>query len=355
MFHQTVVAPLIDKHAVGLANLADLETRLKARFFGMDDQVEALILAVATGEPLLFIGPPGTAKSRLIRALCESTGLVEATENGHRQIRGYFEYLLTPFTEPSELFGYIDIAKLYDRESPQAVRDESNSIQRARVVFLDEVFNGSSAILNSLLALMNEHIYHDRGQVKQAELECLFAATNLVPRNSELRAVFDRFLLRSHVGNLDLDDYATAPQQLGDLVERGWRVTLEDQVPHGGHRDLYEEMQALNQSLKDATARDELIPVKDSPAFQNLVYIINLARDRDLCQFSNRRVVKMIRVMLIHSMYRKVKNQTDLFEIEFPDFEIVWKYFLDITEPLSDFDRDAMRNLPVKMPAGDGS
>ena len=145
---------------------------------------------------MLLIGPPGTVKSRLIRAFCELIGLMDESDSNNRD---YFEYLLTPFTEPGELFGYYDISKA---TKGTLERMDKGMIQHARVVYLDEVFNGSSAILNSILAFMNERIFHDRGERKPVALQCLFAATNRIPETPVLSAFFDRFLLRCKVENV---------------------------------------------------------------------------------------------------------------------------------------------------------
>ncbi len=73
-------------------------------------------------------------------------------------------------------------------------RADEGMMQNARVVYLDEVFNGSYAILNSIIAFMNERVFHDRGDIKPVAMECLFSATNQIPETSDMRAIFVRLL-----------------------------------------------------------------------------------------------------------------------------------------------------------------
>ena len=104
MFNPGVIRQLAKDHYQTFMKLQAVEKRLKARFADMDEVVDALILSVTSGEPLLLVGPPGTGKSRLIRAFCGLTGLLDEDDPGAKENGDYFEYLRTPFTEPGELF-----------------------------------------------------------------------------------------------------------------------------------------------------------------------------------------------------------------------------------------------------------
>jgi len=141
MFPSEPIQQLAAAHQGTLQRLAAIEQQLTRQFHKVDAPVRALCLAALAGEPLLFIGPPGTGKSRLIRAFCDAAGLDTSTG---RTVGGasagervdYFEYLLTPFTEPSELFGYYDIARL--QQGDLVRMNEEHMMQNARVVYLDE-------------------------------------------------------------------------------------------------------------------------------------------------------------------------------------------------------------------------
>jgi len=120
------------------------------------------------------VGPPGTAKSDLVLKFKDALGVPEGD---------YFEYMLTRFTEPSEVFGPIDIAEL---RAGRYLRRDRGKLPTARLVFLDEIFKASSAILNALLTVINERKFYQDGQPVPVKLRILFAATNELPENAEL-------------------------------------------------------------------------------------------------------------------------------------------------------------------------
>ncbi len=151
-----------------------------------DVPIRLALLAALTGEHLLLVGPPGTAKSLLARRL--RLAFTDTT---------YFERLLTRFTVPEELFGPLSIKAL---ENDRYHRLTESYLPRACVAFLDEIFKANSAILNSLLTLLNEREF-DNGAVREkTPLLAVIGASNELPEGDELSALFDRFLLRLHVG-----------------------------------------------------------------------------------------------------------------------------------------------------------
>jgi len=177
----TAQAPLAQR-------LALIAKTLESTFLGKDEVIRLLLIATLAGEHAVLIGPPGTAKSALIRMFAR---LLSAQ---------YFEYLLTRFTEPNEIFGPVDIAAF--REGRYERRVEG-MLPQAEIVFLDEVFKSNSAILNSLLTLLNERRYTSGGTVLKTPLLSAFGASNEVPTDETLTAIFDRFLLRIRSDNLD--------------------------------------------------------------------------------------------------------------------------------------------------------
>ena len=114
--------------------LAQIGRTLESRFLGKDEVIRLLLITTIAGEHAVLIGPPGTAKSALLRDFAR---LMQAR---------YFEYLLTRFTEPNEIFGPVDIAAF--REGRYERRVEG-MLPTAEIVFLDEVFKSNSAILNA--------------------------------------------------------------------------------------------------------------------------------------------------------------------------------------------------------------
>src|SRR5437588_11416129 len=202
---------------------------IKRRFVGRDEVVDLIALAVVAGEHLFLHGPPGTAKSALIRQFAGA-------------VRGqYFEYMLTRFSEPNELFGPIDLVRL--REGTVATVT-TGMLPEAEFVFLDELFNANSAILNNLLTVLNERVYRRGAETHRLPVLSLFSASNHLPEDEALRALFDRFLLRCHVDNLPREampqllaagwalerlgpaDTAVSADDLQDLARRVYRVEL---------------------------------------------------------------------------------------------------------------------------------
>jgi MoxR-like ATPase len=181
------------------ARLAQLARALQERFLGKDEVIRLLIIAAIAGEHAVLIGPPGTAKSALIRTFAR---LIQAN---------YFEYLLTRFTEPNEIFGPVDIAAF--REGRYERRTEG-MLPEAEIVFLDEVFKSNSAILNALLTLLNERRYTSGGHVLKCPLLSAFGASNEVPGDETLTAIYDRFILRIRNDNLDAYHFQ-------DLLQKG--------------------------------------------------------------------------------------------------------------------------------------
>jgi len=160
---------------------------------------EVVVLCAVAGEHLLVIGAPGTAKSEAVRRV--------ASQLGGR----YFEYLLGRFTEPNEIFGPVDLRRL--REGVVEV-ETAGMLPEADVAFLDEVFLGSTAILNTLLGLLNERIFRRGSTIMNCPLRVCVGAANTLPDDQTLAAFADRFL-----GRLFIEPVADA--RLEELLEAG--------------------------------------------------------------------------------------------------------------------------------------
>jgi MoxR-like ATPase len=159
-----------------------LRAALETRFVERDELVGAALAALVAGQHVLLVGPPGTAKSQL------AEGLVGAIEEAVG-----FRWLLTRFTTPEELFGPVSLSGL---EHDRYERVTAGKLPRAHVVFLDEVFKASSAILNALLTVLAERKFHNGDRVESVPLLSLIGATNELPDEDELQALYDRFLVR---------------------------------------------------------------------------------------------------------------------------------------------------------------
>lgn len=151
-------------------------------FVNKEEVIDLMIICSLAQEPVLFVGRPGTAKSDIITKYCEALG-----------VEDYFEYMLTKFTEPSEILGPIDISEL---KEGKYIRRIEGKLPSAKVVFLDEVFKANSAILNTLLTVINEKKFYQEGKPVKVPMVVMFGATNEVPEFSELDALKDRFTIK---------------------------------------------------------------------------------------------------------------------------------------------------------------
>eukprot|EP00884_Botryococcus_braunii_P007468 jgi/Botrbrau1/16722/Bobra.0276s0002.1 len=167
-------------------------TALQEGLVERDTEVRLLLLAALSGEHILYIGPPGTAKSELGRrlaAICTKDGLQGK----------FFERLLTRFSVPEELFGPLSMRAL---EEDKYVRQLEGYLPDATVAFVDEIFKANSAILNTLLTILNERQFDNGNQRISVPLICLVGASNELPESEELDALYDRFLLRRKVSQV---------------------------------------------------------------------------------------------------------------------------------------------------------
>lgn len=167
-----------------MRNLID---QLSSTYVERQDVIEALVACVIARRHAVLIGPPGTAKSALIRDL--ATGLGDLR---------FFSWLLTEFSVPEELFGPLDIAAL---EHGQYRRITTSKLPEADIAFVDEVFKAGPAILNTFLSIMQERLFYNDSRPTRIPLISLIGASNEIPTGEqELEALWDRFTVRLQVG-----------------------------------------------------------------------------------------------------------------------------------------------------------
>lgn len=149
------------------------------------DQIIAVaLLCAVAGENMFLLGPPGTAKSMV------ASRLKMVFKNGKS-----FDYLMSRFSTPDEIFGPISISRLKNEDKYE--RLVADYLPEADVVFLDEIWKAGPSIQNTLLTVINEHIFHNGRQILHTPMKVLIAASNELPAKDEgLEALWDRFLMR---------------------------------------------------------------------------------------------------------------------------------------------------------------
>jgi len=264
-----------------------LRQSLSRYFVAKDEVIDLMVVCMLAQEPLLLVGPPGTAKSDLILKFIQAIGLEEGAD---------FEYMLTKFTEPSEIIGPVDINRL---KEGRYLRRVTNKLPECKVAFLDEIFKSNSAILNTLLTIINERKYYQDGQPVPVELKMLFAATNEIPELAELGALKDRFSVKIESGAVmeshfdELLTFGLANEGYKAFNQRPWAnlASLEDFLKLKVYLDHLITGGGEGGGVAD---RDSYFP---EPVYMLFKRIIKTLQREEQLEISDRKVIKLYKLI----------------------------------------------------------
>jgi MoxR-like ATPase len=319
-----IVSAQVDRY-VKLINTFKAE--LERPFVGREEEALVITLALMTAEHAILVGEPGTAKSALARRAAD---LLKAR---------FFKYLLTKFTEPDELLGPLDIQAFKEGRYARIMK---NKLPDAEIAFLDEIFNASSAILNTLLTLLNERVVYDGFNEIKVPVWSVIAASNSIPEDPEYQALYDRFLLRHFVKPVSEDKWER-------LLDAAWRIEVEG----------YRASQPVLTMSDLAEIHSLVLKVDVSRIKQVLVKIYAELEDQGV-HLTDRRKGKALKVIAAHSLLsgRMVSTEEDLFVLKYvaphsrEDVDKVYAVLLEeiggIERALRELDEIAMNLRAVK-------
>ena len=256
---------------------------------GKEKVMKLGLLSILSGENMILVGPPGTAKSEISSRLREILA-----DSGNET---YFEYLFTKFTTPEEIFGPLSIKQL---QNDKFERNTEGYMPSSRIVFLDEIFKANSSILNTLLTILNERVFHNGLKREKTPLISLIGASNELPfENDELTALYDRFLIRAVVGYVSDDEI----EMLLDIKETDMEIPAEIKFTESDLNEIRNESEKVRVTFG---IKKTIMQIRQD---YNKIF----AEDNHEI-ISDRKLVKMVKLLKI-SAYLNGRDKVDFSDL----------------------------------------
>ena len=283
-----------------------------------ETEISLSLLAALAGESIILLGPPGVAKSMVARQL----------KNAFRDARS-FEYLMSRFSTPDEIFGPVSIQKLKSSDTYERAVD--GYLPTADVVFLDEIWKAGPAIQNTLLTVINEKIFRNGNREMHLPLKLLVAASNELPAKGEgLEALWDRFVIRIESRPIKM--------------EKNFRAMLMEALEVSSSSDTVssvlvspDEYEEWSQAIDKVGVKEEVLDAISSIRKSLRAVNVDEAVERRNIYVSDRRWKNIVR-LLRTSAFMQDRKEVDICDL-LPIYHCLWQ------EPE---ERNAIRSIVIR-------
>lgn len=301
-----------------------------------ETEISLSLLAALAGESIILLGPPGVAKSMVARQL--KTAFRDAQS---------FEYLMSRFSTPDEIFGPVSIQKL--KTSDTYERAMEGYLPTADVVFLDEIWKAGPAIQNTLLTVINEKIFRNGNREMHLPLKLLVAASNELPAKGEgLEALWDRFVIRIESRPIKLEKNFRAmlleaptdflgPTDFTDSTDSSGSMGKSDSADFSDLKITAEEYAEWAEKICKIGVKEEVLDAISAIRKSLRAVNVDEAAERRNIYVSDRRWKNIVR-LLRTSAFMQDREEVDICDL-LPIYHCLWQ------EPE---ERDAIRNIVIR-------
>jgi len=217
-----------------------IEEEMNEFFIERNNVIRGLLVSLLSEQNVVFIGPPGTSKSMIVKELSKR---IKSDSD-----EDYFEWLMTKFTKPEEILGPMMIEELI---KGKVKFNPEYKLPKAKIAYLDEVFKANSSILNSLLTALNEKVVYNDNKPTAIPLQMLVGTSNEIPTDESLKALYDMFCIRFEI------EYIEEPKQLKSLID-----LRESDIKRDGvvtDKDINEAREQIDNYIKFPDEKKEIL------------------------------------------------------------------------------------------------